>query len=41
MTGTTLHVDGGALAAGGWYRMPGEEQRWTLAPVIADSGFIY
>ena len=41
MTGTTLHVDGGALAAGGWYRMPGEEQRWTLAPVIEDSGFIY
>lgn len=41
MTGTTLHVDGGALAAGGWYRMPGEEQRWTLAPVIEDSGFVY
>ena len=41
MTGTTLHVDGGALAAGGWYRMPGEQQRWTLAPVIEDSGFIY
>jgi NAD(P)-dependent dehydrogenase (short-subunit alcohol dehydrogenase family) len=41
MTGTTLHVDGGALAAGGWYRMPGEQQRWTLAPVISDSGFIY
>lgn len=41
VSGTTLHVDGGALAAGGWYRMPGEEQRWTLAPVIEDSGFIY
>ena len=41
MTGTTLHVDGGALAAGGWYRMPGEQQRWPLAPVIEDSGFIY
>lgn len=41
VTGTTVHVDGGALAAGGWYRMPGEQQRWTLAPVIQDSGFIY
>lgn len=41
VTGTTLHVDGGALAAAGWYRMPGEQQRWTLAPVIEDSGFIY
>ena len=41
VTGTTVHVDGGALAAGGWYRMPGEQQRWTLAPVIRDSGFIY
>ncbi len=41
VTGTTVHVDGGALAAGGWYRMPGEDQRWTLAPVIEDSGFIY
>ena len=41
VTGTTIHVDGGALAAGGWYRMPGEKQRWTLAPVISDSGFIY
>jgi 3-oxoacyl-[acyl-carrier protein] reductase len=41
VTGTTVHVDGGALAAAGWYRMPGEKQRWTLAPVIADSGFIY
>lgn len=41
VTGTTVHVDGGALAAAGWYRMPGEQQRWTLAPVIQDSGFIY
>ncbi|MDA8752528.1 SDR family oxidoreductase [Halieaceae bacterium] len=41
VTGTTVHVDGGALAAAGWYRMPGKQQRWTLAPVIQDSGFIY
>lgn len=41
ITGTTIHVDGGALAAAGWYRQPGEKQRWTLAPVIKESGFIY
>lgn len=41
VTGTTVHVDGGALAAAGWYRMPGEKQRWTLAPVIKDSGFMF
>ncbi|TDF85936.1 SDR family NAD(P)-dependent oxidoreductase [Pseudomonas sp. H9] len=39
ITGTTLHVDGGALAAGGWYRTP--QGGWTLAPVIERSGFIY
>lgn len=37
ITGTTLHVDGGALAAGGWYRTP--QGGWTLAPVIETSGF--
>jgi 3-oxoacyl-[acyl-carrier protein] reductase len=36
MTGTTLHLDGGALAAGGWYRTP--DERWTNVPVISDSG---
>ena len=41
VTGTTMHVDGGALAAAGWYRLPGEKQRWTLAPVIKESGFTY
>ena len=41
VTGTTIHVDGGALAAAGWYRLPGEKQRWTLAPVIRESGFTY
>lgn len=41
VTGTTIHVDGGALAAAGWYRLPGERQRWTLAPVIQESGFTY
>lgn len=37
ISGTTLHVDGGALAAGGWYRTP--QGGWTLAPVIETSGF--
>jgi 3-oxoacyl-[acyl-carrier protein] reductase len=36
VTGTTLHLDGGALAAGGWYRTP--DERWTNVPVITDSG---
>jgi NAD(P)-dependent dehydrogenase (short-subunit alcohol dehydrogenase family) len=36
MTGTTLHVDGGALAAGGFYRIPTAE--WTNLPVITGVG---
>jgi 3-oxoacyl-[acyl-carrier protein] reductase len=36
MTGTTLHVDGGALAAGGWYRTP--DEHWTNVPVVSDNG---
>jgi 3-oxoacyl-[acyl-carrier protein] reductase len=36
VTGTTLHLDGGALAAGGWYRTP--DERWTNVPVVADTG---
>lgn len=30
VTGTTLHVDGGTHAAGGWY--PGPDGRWALGP---------
>ncbi|HUH37470.1 MAG TPA: SDR family NAD(P)-dependent oxidoreductase [Spongiibacteraceae bacterium] len=41
ITGTTLHVDGGALATGAWFRLPGEKQRWTLAPVIQESGLLF
>ncbi len=41
VTGTTLHVDGGALAAAGFYRVPGEREHWTLAPVIKESGLLY
>jgi len=37
VTGTTLHVDGGALAAGGFYRTP--QGHWTNAPVVSGSGF--
>lgn len=36
ITGTTLHVDGGALAAAGWYRDP--RQTWTNMPVITGNG---
>lgn len=37
MTGTTLHVDGGALAAGGYLRTP--DGRWTHTPVVVDDGY--
>ena len=33
VTGTTLHVDGGALAAAGWYRT--DEGQWTNTPMIS------
>lgn len=36
VTGTTLHLDGGALAAGGWYRTP--DGSWTNTPVVTGSG---
>ena len=37
ITGTTLHVDGGALAAGGWYR--DDQNRWTNMPVVRGNAF--
>ncbi|KVF57231.1 short-chain dehydrogenase [Burkholderia cepacia] len=37
VTGTTLHVDGGALAAAGWYRDP--NGFWTNMPVVTGNGF--
>ena len=37
MTGTTLNLDGGALAAAGWYRDPND--LWTNVPVINGNGF--
>ena len=36
VTGTTIHVDGGALAAGGFYRTPGGA--WTNLPVVTGGG---
>lgn len=37
ITGTTINVDGGALAAAGWYRDP--KGMWTNVPVITGNGF--
>jgi NAD(P)-dependent dehydrogenase (short-subunit alcohol dehydrogenase family) len=39
VTGTTLHVDGGALAAGGFYRTP--QGQWTNVPVVSDNGVAF
>jgi 3-oxoacyl-[acyl-carrier protein] reductase len=33
VTGTTLHVDGGALAAAGWTRTP--DGQWTNTPLVS------
>ena len=38
VTGTTIHVDGGALAAGAWMRLP-EDMGWTHLPVIVSDGY--
>lgn len=37
ITGTTINLDGGALAAGGWYRDP--NGLWTNVPVVTGNGF--
>jgi 3-oxoacyl-[acyl-carrier protein] reductase len=37
VTGTTIHLDGGALAASGWVQTP--DSTWTNAPVITGAGF--
>ncbi|MDT0574933.1 SDR family NAD(P)-dependent oxidoreductase [Croceicoccus sp. F390] len=36
ITGSTIHVDGGALAAAGWYR--DQNNTWTNVPVITGNG---
>lgn len=38
VTGTAIHVDGGALAASGWYRTPQEE--WSNVPLISGNGLV-
>lgn len=37
ITGTSINLDGGALAAGGWYRDP--NNLWTNLPVVTGNGF--
>jgi NAD(P)-dependent dehydrogenase (short-subunit alcohol dehydrogenase family) len=37
VTGTTIHVDGGALAAGAWARLP--DGGWTHLPIISVDGY--
>lgn len=36
VTGTAIHVDGGALAAAGWTRTPQGE--WTVVPLVSGNG---
>ena len=36
VTGTAIHVDGGALAAAGWTRTPAGE--WTIVPMVSGNG---
>ena len=36
VTGTAIHVDGGALAAAGWTRTPTGE--WTIVPMVTGNG---
>jgi NAD(P)-dependent dehydrogenase (short-subunit alcohol dehydrogenase family) len=36
VTGTTIHVNGGALAAAGWYRTP--KGGWTNTPIVTGGG---
>ncbi|MDE2411411.1 MAG: SDR family oxidoreductase [Sphingomonadales bacterium] len=38
VTGTAIHVDGGALAAAGWYRTP--QGDWTNTPLISGNGIV-
>ncbi|MGC6475773.1 MAG: SDR family NAD(P)-dependent oxidoreductase [Parvibaculales bacterium] len=39
VNGTTINLDGGALAAAGWYRTPSNQ--WTVAPIVTGDGFGY
>jgi 3-oxoacyl-[acyl-carrier protein] reductase len=37
VTGTTIQVNGGALAAAGWYRTT--KGAWTNTPIVTGGGF--
>jgi NAD(P)-dependent dehydrogenase (short-subunit alcohol dehydrogenase family) len=39
VTGTSVHVDGGGYAAGGFYRTP--DGSWTVQPVVIAAGLAY
>ncbi|MGC6511826.1 MAG: SDR family NAD(P)-dependent oxidoreductase [Parvibaculales bacterium] len=39
VNGASINLDGGALAAAGWYRTP--SGNWTVAPVVTADGFGY
>ncbi|WP_150294273.1 SDR family NAD(P)-dependent oxidoreductase [Sphingobium estronivorans] len=39
VTGTTIHVDGGALAAAGWMQTP--DGQWTVTPMISGNGISF
>lgn len=39
ITGTAINIDGGALAASGWYRTA--EDKWTNTPVIPTHGLLF
>jgi 3-oxoacyl-[acyl-carrier protein] reductase len=39
VTGTSVHVDGGGYAAGGFYRTP--DGTWTVQPVVTAAGLGY
>jgi len=38
ITGTTIHLDGGSLAAGGFYRVHKPDGGWTNMPVVTAAG---
>lgn len=38
VSGTTIHVDGGALAAGAWLRLP-DDRNFTHLPIIVADGY--
>ena len=39
ITGSAIHVDGGALAASGWTRAP--DGQWTVVPMVAGNALVF